>query len=34
MRTLLVAVRLLLTGRWNLLRHARWLADYERKETK
>lgn len=25
-----VYFRLLLTGRWRLLRHVRWIADYER----
>lgn len=24
-----VVLRLLVTGRWHLLRHARWIAEYE-----
>ena len=34
MHMVLVFLRLLLTGDWELLRHARWLADYERAERR
>lgn len=29
MRTVIIAARLILTGRWRLVRHAKWIADYE-----
>ena len=32
MRTAAVFLRLLLAGQWRMLRHARWIADYEREE--
>jgi hypothetical protein len=34
MRTATVFLRLLLTCQWRLLRHARWIADYEREERR
>lgn len=34
MKTCAVFLRLLMRGRWQMLRHARWIADYEREESK